>query len=400
MEKSYLLIKQFFRPTKIEMSFPPDCNQCNPQEVCCPPPSACRNLVGLTSKPGATLLSTLYVLEESDTKSTRARNTLPKGTTTSLVANVISYGFVMAAIECKQAFLVDQTLSLNCDNSELGELVANNKNCTLCKDVVSQIINDRKKLEKEAMGLNNGFIPTPIAERVLNVVNGNLDTKDDGLCQYMCMQCVARNVNQNITIRLSQDCSVTDSDFIRSFATGMSHQAEQEVNKHQKTLNAAGYNINTTQDVKTLAVQLRDSIVDITTDCSLHSLRTSALLAQTLVVRSGSTSVVIENSSQSISLAMFSSITSDIFTETYIKNGVRYSDLESSIREQTNFKDLLIEAEATVKTIGNLLESTIGKILITILAMVLLGIVVFSAVFYFRPAIIFGEVDGDYDITT
>lgn len=353
----------------------------------------------LLSNPGGTLLSTLYFLEDGTTKTKHVP--LAKGTATGLVANVIAYGFVVASLECKQAFLVDQTISLNCDNAVLGDEVSVNPNCKRCKDVVAQIQNDRKKLERDARTLNASCknCSSKVEQRVLDVVNGELKNHNDGLCQYVCMQCVARNITQNVEIKLTQDCAVDDKNFIKSFTSGMSHQAAQEIEKHQKTLNGAGYKINTTQDIKTLAVQLTDSIVDISTTCHLTSLRSQALVVQSFTIRSGSTSVVAQNVSQSISLAMFSSVVSDVFTEDYVKTNIQYENLKTQIEQQTSFKNLLIEAEATVKTIGNLLESTAGKVLITIIAMLLTGVVLFAAVFYFRPEIIFGSVDDDdFDI--
>ena len=334
---------------------------------------------------GALVIAALYNLGD--------HGQLDSSSASGIISNIVSYGFTVATIQCTQSFFVDQEITVECDNPIIGEAVSNNSNCVRCKEIVQTIIDNRAKLDEDAMKQNPKYIPTEPLQTAVNVVNGHLENHNDGVCQYVCMQCIAQNVKQNTRMTVEADCDTVAQSYITAFTTGMSYQAEFELTKHQNALKNAGFAITKQDDLTSLAVQLSDTIIQMTLNKSLNSLNQNALSIQRTRISPGSTSVVLQNIEQSMSISMFTSLASATYNDTVMKNAVNYNVLVKQIEIETNFNDLIKDLDATVHTMDDLLISLVGKVLITIIALLATALVIFAGFFYFR-FISFGGSDN------
>jgi hypothetical protein len=325
---------------------------------------------------GAQVLTALYNLDE--------HGQLDSSSATGIVSNIVSYGFTVATIQCQQAFFADQQIEIDCENPVIGAAVKNNPNCARCKEIVQAIIDAREMLDADAAQLNPNYVPTSPSQRAVDVVNGDLPSHDDGLCQYACLQCIAQNVRQNLQMTVDANCETYAQSYITAFTTGMSYQAEFELTKHQNALKNAGFDITKKEQITDMSIQIADSIIQMSLNKTLNNLQQDAFAIQSTRIGSGSTSIVLQNVEQSMSLSMFTSLASSTYNETVMKNAINYNVLVKEFEIQTNFNDLIKDLDATVQTMEDLLLSLVGKMLITIVALLATALVIFGALFYFK----------------
>jgi hypothetical protein len=253
-------------------------------------------------------------------------------------------------------------------------------------------------LEAEAHQKNPKYVPQVLDPEIKAVYFGLAPDHADGICRFVCLQCVAENVSQNIQMHITADCAVDTEQFINAFVSGMSLQAEYELTQHQNALASTGLAIQNQNDIKTLSIQIADTIRQMTLVKQLNGLNQNALNIQQIKVTDGSTSVAIQNAKQAISVSMFASLISKVYSDTNIKESIDYETNRKLVDVETSFTDLLNSLETTVKTMENLLVNTIGQIMIILVALLLCIVLLFAALFYFKPKLIFGGVmSGEED---
>lgn len=358
------------------------CTACDPGQI-----FNCQCFKNTSSTEGALTLSRLYLLEEN--------GQLDTSTTNGIVANIISYGYTTASVQCKQSFVNQQTQEIDCNNKIIGDIVrTQNPNCDECKALAKQVADSRDALELEAHKLNPSYVPQIVDPEIKLAYFGLLPDGSDGICKYTCLQCVAENVSQNIQMKITADCAVDTEEFINAFVSGMSLQAENELTKHQAALQSTGVAIQSQDDIKTLSIQIADTIRQMTLVKQLNGLNQDALNIQQIKVNPGSTSVAIQNAQQAISLSMFASLVSKTYSDTNIKNSISFDTNKKVVQVETSFTDLVNSLQTTVETMEALLINTIGKIMITLVALLLIIMMVFAAFFYFKPSFLFGGTIG------
>ena len=77
-----------------------------------------------------------------------------------------------------------------------------------------------------------------------------------------------------------------------------------------------------------------------------------------------------------------------------------YQEKAETIQIETSFTDLVNSLQTTVDTIETLLINTVGRVLVTLLALLLIILFVFSAMFFFKPGFVFGGALDTGDETT
>lgn len=355
----------------------------------------CFNSTSATA--GATTLARLFVLQDT--------GQLDSSTANGIIANIVSYGYTIANVQCKQAFVNTQEIDLECNNPA-GAIVPNNPNCLSCKAQALEVARSRRKLEQDAKAKNPHYkiqTVTPAIAAAYFGSTGSIDTQisNDGVCQYVCEQCVAENLSQNIQMKMVEECSnrVTSEEFLNAFTSGMSQQAETELTKHQAGLKSTGVDIKNQDDIKKLSIEISDTIRQMTVVKQLSALNQEALNIQETKIDPGSTSVVLQNSSQSITVSMFASLVSRTYTDVNVKNSIDYQSQQKTIQIETSFSDLVKSLETTVKTMDSLLISTVGKIMITVVALLLIIMIIFASFFFFKPDFLFGSIMGGEDGT-
>lgn len=339
--------------------------------------------------PGADLLARFYKLEE--------KGQLNGNTANGILTNIISYGFVKAMTECKQAFVAQQNISINCDNDEIGKMVQNSPNCLECRKMAEDIITDRMKLENEAKQKNANYVVQTVSpdiekEYLGSIQNDDFSNKIDGICKYVCLQCIALNLNQTLNMKIVEACSVSTPDFINAWTQGMSAQAKEEMAKQQKGLESTGVNLQ--ENIDDFSLHISDTIKSMTTINILNSLKQSANIIQETKINSGSTSVVIQNVEQTISVNMFSSLISKVYSNFNVQNSIGYSEKSKQIDTDIALQQFVDSAKNTANTIKDLLTTTIGRLGIILIGLLLGILLIFAGIFFFKPS---GFLSADED---
>jgi hypothetical protein len=340
---------------------------------------------------GSNLMARLYNLSDHGQLSGSTANTM--------ISNVVAYGYAVATTTCRQSFLADQKLSINCNNAVIGDLVSKNSNCTLCKTMVAEAISKRNALESEAHSQNTNYTEQTASESVLENVNGLMPNQNDGACKYVCLQCVVDNVDQNIQMRIVDECATNTTEFIDAFTTGMSYQAEAELTKHQNALKNSGYDIRNSSDVSNLSIQMATTIKEMTKVSTLSELQSTAILVQETTIDPNSTSVVINNLSQRISVDMFATLVSKIYNDTSVQDAIDYKSKLQEVEIETQFNNLIDRVSSSVNTLDKLLIDIVGKIIITVIALLLTALVILAAFIKFHPSFIFGGAMSNKNTT-
>ena len=327
---------------------------------------------------GASVLAALFQLDDV--------GRLDTGSARGIVSNVVAFGFSTAMSQCSQGFIVDQKISVQCDDTIKAEQVSNGRNCALCKQILSHVEDLHDQLEADASALNTLFSPPQASERAISFAHGSAElTGNDGACQYVCMQCVARNVTQNVNLQISANCDTSTQSFRTAFVSGMNAQARVEIAKHQNALGETGLQVKTVEQMENVAVNLVNSISQMTSTSLLSTLHQQALVIQTTRVDPGSTSVVIQNLDQSVSVSMIATLTSSMFNEEVVRQAINFDEKSQLIKLRTDFNDLLTGLGGTVNTLSDLLSSLTGKIIITLVG-ILTTVLIVVAAFYFVQA--------------
>jgi hypothetical protein len=361
------------------------CPDCEPGKI-----FNCRCFRDTGNTEGAVTISRLYELESN--------GQLDTSTTNGIIANIISYGYTTASVQCQQSFVNQQTQEIDCTNKIIGDIVrTQNPNCNECKLLAKQVYDSRQQLELDAQKRNPNYIPQVLDPEIKAAYFGLEPDGSDGVCRYVCLQCVAENVSQNIQMRITADCAVDTEEFINAFVSGMSLQAENELTKHQAALQSTGLAIQNQNDIKTLSIQIADTIRQMTLIKQLNGLNQDALNIQQIKVNQGSTSVAIQNAKQAISVSMFASLVSKTYSDTNIKASIDFDTNRKVVQIETSFNDLVNSLETTVKTMEGLLINTVGQIMITLVALLLIIMMIFAAFLYFKPSFLFGGVLGSND---
>lgn len=340
---------------------------------------------------GADTLSRLYFLQET--------GQLDASTPNAMIANIVSYGYTIANVQCTEAFVNEQTEAIGCTDIS-GSLVPNNKNCLDCKARAADLLAARQQLEVDAHTRNPNYTMQVLDPSIeSNYKGAGNDLYASGVCQYVCEQCVLADISQNISMTISESCTsrMSSQEFRNAFVTGMSLQAETELSKHQVGLNNTGLNIQSQDDVKKLSIQIADTINQMTTVTQISSLTTDAFNIQSVIIDPGSTSVVIQQLQQSITVSMFASLVSRVFNDVNVQDSIGYGVRREKVQLDESFTDLVKSLQTTVTTMDNLLLNTVGKVMVILVVLLMIIMLIFSSFFYFKPSFLFAGIVGDSD---
>lgn len=330
---------------------------------------------------GKALMGALFALEN--------QGQLNGDSVHSIVNNVFSYGYSMASLTCKEAFVASQTVDIECTKPGQGERVKNNPNCQLCKKRTKEWLESRSKLDQDANAANPNYtIPTDpqgLSDIVgLDGTTNDLTIGNSGICQYVCDQCIALDLEQNIQFQISTDCKVDTPDFRRVWAGAMTDKAEQNLSQHVKALEK----VEQGKKLRDLAITLANSITTITKSNVLTKVNSQALAYQEIAIRPNSTSVVLQNVKQSVSMKVIANISGSIYTAQQL---AILSDSKTTA-EVANLKitlnDLYKELAAAYRSMEAILQNTLGQIIISIVAILITFVLIFAVLVYLRSNLI------------
>lgn len=339
---------------------------------------------------GADVLARLYALESN--------GQLNGTTANSIITNIVAYGYTTATLTCQQSFVSQQSQSVNCNNGAIGALVQANPNCTACKTAALALYQDRLLLEQQAVAKNPGYTAQTLDPGILSSYFGlSGDTTPgqeaigwDGACMYVCEQCVTQNITQDLQMQITAECDFTTDEFSTAFVSGMTLQAQSALSQNVAALQSTGLDIQNNEGVTALAINIATTLQQMTQIAQVNGLKQSALNMQSMTIDPSSTSVVVQNVQQSISVSMLASLISRAYTDNSIQNSIDYQSKAQYIQLETTFTSLIDSLQATVSTMQGLLTNIIGQIMVSVVVLLFVIAMIFGALFFFRPQFLFG----------
>lgn len=334
------------------------------------------------NQPGRDLLSRLYFLD--------SKGQLDGSSATEIVSNIVAFGFIQASATCDQGFIVDQEVKLECNDAAKAAAVRSNPNCTYCLQQVAAMLADRNNLEQQATARNPNYEPQVASPDVLQSIQGSLPDQTDGACKYVCLQCIAKNIDQNIQMSITENCNVSTQAFLTAFDNGLNSAAQQALKQNQDKLVQNGITIATDPDLARAAIHMTDTIKGITSIQTLEKLKQFALVAQAIQIDPLSTSVVLQNVRQAISLTMMASMSAKVYTDSEVKAKINYDGLSGEIAKDFEAVDLIQSLEQSIETIQDALSNTAVRLALILIIILVIVVLLFASIFFFRPAILFG----------
>lgn len=327
---------------------------------------------------GQTLIEGLLYLENA--------GRLPGDNATNIFNSVVAVGFMTAASTQTTRFNVRQSIIADC-RDDIPDLTQN-VNCKLCREVVSEFVNSRASLEQNAKSRNSDYvIQTPTTETVSTLRGRNNDL--DGVCRYMCYQCVFENLNQDMYVQIDSSVDVSTTTFRNHYNAGLKMAARKQIQRYQNQIDEIGYSIrNSVDNLEALSLSFANIISSVSSVEILNFFKTSALALQQLQLGSPtSTSLVVSHVRQSVNLSMMSSLTSQVFNRTSLVSMTNFSTDNNVIKLEEDFASTLRSFTGLISSLESVLKTSIGKIMIAILA--LLGAVVVMVVMFLfvRPVV-------------
>lgn len=345
----------------------------------------------VTNKDNQVLLSRFYDMQTTG-------NLGQNNTANGVFANIVAYGFVFAHQKCSSSVVINQKISINC-NENLGSIVENNRNCLACKRAVDEAIILRRKLEFDAVTLNPNYKTKIINETLLTKITGTKGVYDtqgynnfnDGVCKYICKQCVLENIEQNIHANISVSCEQDTNSFSSAFLSGMATKAKAEVLKFSDGLNNYG-----NEDVKVnpftkdsdstkLGIRIAAGLKEITTIRLLENIKATAFIMQGVTIQEGSTSIMLDHVEQSVSFTLVAGIVSKFFRDDIIKGSINYSTSKQIAELERKNTNLLKRAKNTFETVESLIRTSLGQLLIIIIVICLIILFIAAGILYFKP---------------
>lgn len=335
------------------------------------------------STPGADLLRRLYFFDSS--------GELDGGTATQIVSNIVAFGFTSAVSTCDQGIVISQEMAFDCNQAGKGDEVRQNENCTLCKSQVAAVMADRMKLEALAASRNPNYTIQTAKPELLADIQGLLPDSSDGACKYVCLQCIARDVSQTIQVRLTENCNMDTEQFATAFSSGLNAAAQNQLNQYKDKLTAMGAQLSSPDLVRKASIHLSDTIRNITNSAVLNELNQRVVAAQQLIIEPGSTSVVIQNVKQAITVNMIASIASQLYTQGKVTAAIGYTDEDQENFNQIySLRNLVNSLANSIDTMEDALSDSVVRIAIILIVMLITSVLIFASLFFFKPSIIFG----------
>jgi hypothetical protein len=323
------------------------------------------NCVGINNTPGADHLAAFYKADETAG--------LIGSTANTVVTNIIAYGLMHATTTCEQGSYIRQSVSISCDEAT-GNRVSTNKNCVYCRSQIERIIQDRYALEAQAAASpGSTYVPQSFTQDQLSNLRST--------CNYVCAQCLVVDLEQELSANMTIDCDVTSTNFQKAFVFGMQNQAKLEVARNKQRLQQMGKQLQTQSEIDKFSLTMVNTIQNILTSSTLQSLKQQAIIMQDVIIEPGSTSVVIQNLSQRLSLVMYSTLVSSYVTQARMKVAIDYATKSQVLELQSQLDQFVTASTELGLTIYNLLTNIwkqIPSILVVISALMILAIFYWS----------------------
>lgn len=328
---------------------------------------------------GNKLLTRFYMLENN--------GQLNGDSTNNILSTIISTGFIKARTTCSESFLAAQVIDVDCD-AKKGEEIRKNANCVSCLKLAEKAFNDRKKLENDTKILNRSYrIQTPKDSTLANY-QGLKGDYTFGVCKYVCVSCISENVNQNLQVKLTTECNVDDELFVSSFTSTVTEEARKMISAHKTALKTTELNIKTNTDIDKLSLNLTSSIMQIRNTTTITDLNSKALAIQQTKIAPNSSSVLLDNASQTMSLELMKSVTSKLYNDDFVKTKINFKINQEAIRLRADFSDVLESLVEGASQTQSIFSSILGRAMIIGISLLIFVVIllIFLVVYFSRSS--------------
>jgi hypothetical protein len=159
----------------------------------------------------------------------------------------------------------------------------------------------------------------------------------------------------------------------------MKNQAKIEVERNRDKLKQMGTKLESDNEIDRFSVSMVDSIRNIITSSTLQSIKSQAIIMQGVTIEPGSTSVLLQNVTQRLSLAMYSTLVSSHITQSRMMVAIDYKTKSKVIELQSSLTEFIDNTVLIGVTVFKLLSRIVEQV--PSLVMVIVG-VVFLLIFY------------------
>lgn len=294
----------------------------------------------------------------------------PGDVMTDVTNTIVAAAVVSAMLDCEGALSVGQTLEVDCGSPDGAEAFPDNAGCAACGAALDAVVAARRKLV-----LDSG-LPAPAGEedpnspvfQRLNAVGG------EGPCAAACENCVARGVNQSLTVRFHTNCN-TASSWRSQIQDNVGTMVSSSVSQVQDALgNLAGV---LAAEHECIRKDLTSTIRSRITSDFVTKVRAQVDNWQSLRVAGGSRSVWMAKASEGISITSII----DIVANTQVADNL-YSAEEARaaaefVQQNATVNEFANDVNDVFGGVGELVGTTFGTMLIVmaaVLAAVALGL--------------------------
>lgn len=322
---------------------------------------------------------------------------------TNIINSMLALGFMTAISTQSTQFNVQQTLIADCqrtvDGTKDGDAVdlTNTSTCLQCKALLREYVEDRAKLEQEAGG--DGIPPTTeafraVQTRLLGPVKSEAGaTLDDqfeltqGMCRYVCYQCVVEDTSQDVYVQIDSEADVTTVTFRNHYQEGLKEAASYQLAKYKNQVSELGYDIReNTDNLESLSLSVANVLSSITSVDTFNFMRTSALVMQNMRLGSErSTSMISSNIRQTVNLKMMSVASSQLYSESFLRTLLDVDDVSQAFQLEDTFTETLERFVSVISDLQGLLRTSIGKIMVSVIALLGAVLVMMVLFFFVRP---------------
>ena len=190
------------------------------------------------------------------------------------------------------------------------------------------------------------------------------NTQVQSSSQYACTSCVVQAVKQASHVSFSEGCN-SDVHITNALKTNLSEQIQQLL-KNQKDVSGEAGEILSQGSMDCITNDLTNRILDRVDDTFTTALRDQMEDQQALTIESGSGSVWMTNFEQFTNANSMSSIISNMNITHDLYTSEETKEAQDLIAKNADIEDLAKDLEGVIVGLGDILESTMGKMIFVI----------------------------------
>jgi len=280
---------------------------------------------------------------------------------------------------CQGSGSIGQAIVINCNPTPIvGRVFPNNKSCQLCRKIKEEFIKGRNELEKQAQQRSGGkYVPQTLSGYVEQTWNSPSATDDP--CRFVCENCIIEDQEQVAYLHMSETCQWSGA-FEVAYETQLRNAIAVEVVEKRKELEQAGKDFDP-----------GDVSINIVKEVKLKFWSDQFILVFQLVndmqqirIADNSSSVVAAGNIQRFSGRAILQFISRISAQTEFFDQTQVDQEVEKYGKFDTFGDLENDLKHVVSSLGDLVRTVVGKIMVIILGILIIVVLGLILTFSFR----------------